>query len=189
METKKHIRDRVLRLRDAMAPEERLVKSRKIMKKLKQTEAYINAELLLTYINYKSEVETKELIGDALTLGKKVYCPKVDGENIEFYRISSKEEVRSGYKGIPEPAGHEDSRLTENEISAHRCLMLMPGSAFDHERNRIGYGKGFYDRYLERYPQLESIAVCFACQLVEDIPAQVYDRRPDMIISEEELII
>lgn len=188
METKEHIRSRILALRDGMPEEERRRKSRGIMERVTQLPVYTGAELLLTYRNYKSEAATEELIIWALREGKRVYCPKVHGKEMEFYRMDSLDELTGGYKGIPEPAGERERLLTGKEIAAHHCLMLMPGSAFDRERNRIGYGKGYYDRYLERYPLIPTAAVCFACQLVKKIPAQPYDKRPDRIVTEETVI-
>lgn len=189
METKRHIRKKVLQLRDELTAEERQKKSWSIIKKVVQTETYKNAEFIMVYMTYKSEVQTEKLVLQALSEGKQVFCPKVSGEDMDFYRIDSPGELMTGYKGIPEPVGYGDRLLSGRDISMHRCLMLMPGSAFDRERNRIGYGKGYYDRYLERYPQLTTMALCFQCQIVEKAPSEAFDRKPDMILTEDIVIL
>lgn len=185
MESKRHIRKSVLKLRDELTERERRDKSRAIIGKLMNTGAYEEAEVVLSYVSYKSEVITEEMIEAALKDGKRVYCPRIDKDDMEFYRIMSMEDLTTGYKGIREPMPNGDRLLSGRDISMSKCLMIMPGSAFDRERNRIGYGKGYYDRYLERYPQLPTIAVCFECQLVEKIPAEAYDIKPAVIMTEK----
>jgi 5-formyltetrahydrofolate cyclo-ligase len=187
METKRHIRKSVLKLRDDLPQNVRQTMSRRIIAKLMDTDAYKEAEAILSYVNFKSEVETEELIAEALKSGKRVYCPRIDEENMDFYRITRMEELAEGYKGIREPMPEGNRLLSGRDMSLQKCLMIMPGSVFDKERNRIGYGKGYYDRYLERYPQLPTIAICFECQMVEHVPAEVYDRKPAMILTEEAL--
>ncbi len=185
METKRHIRKNVLKLRDELPQSVRQTMSRRIIGRLMDTDAYKEAGAILSYVNFKSEVETEELIAEALKSGKRVYCPRIDEENMDFYRITCMEELSEGYKGIREPMPEGNRLLSGRDISIQKCLMIMPGSVFDKERNRIGYGKGYYDRYLERYPQLPTIAICFECQIVEHVPAEVYDRKPAMILTEK----
>ncbi len=185
METKRHIRKSVLKLRDELPQSTRQSMSRRIIGSLMDTDAYKAAEAILSYVNFKSEVETELLIAEALKCGKKVYCPRIDEEDMDFYRITNMDDLSEGYKGIREPVPEGERLLSGRDISLQKCLMIMPGSVFDKERNRIGYGKGYYDRYLERYPQLPTIAVCFECQIVEHVPAEEYDRKPAMILTEE----
>ena len=123
------------------------------------------------------------IISEALRMGKRVYLPKVEGEEMQFYKIEFPEELEEGYRGIPEPAGSsEQYRYCEEE--ADRTLMIMPGVAFDPYRNRIGYGKGFYDRFLadKEALKIRTIAVGFQCQMVEEIPQDLNDIRPYQVI-------
>lgn len=188
METKKLIRKNILALRDGMDKEERNEKSKKIANRLMQLETYKKAQILVIYVNYKSEVSTQSLIKTALLEGKKVYCPKVCEGEMEFYRIDSLEELSEGYMGIREPKGETSKKLTVEDMKEEVCLMIMPGSVFDRERNRIGYGKGYYDKYIGKYPYFDTAALCFVCQLIDEVPAKEYDIRPDMVITECEIL-
>ncbi len=184
METKRHIRNTTLKLRDNLTQEERKAKSKMIQEKIISAAVYKEAEIILSYMNYKSEVETEELVLKALKEGKKVYCPKVNGDTMEFYRVSSIEDTEIGCMGIREPFAEEAKLLRESDISIGKCLMIMPGSAFDKDRNRIGYGKGYYDKYLNQYSGLSTIAICYDCQIVDKVPKEEYDIKPDAVISE-----
>ena len=125
------------------------------------------AQIILAYAGYRSEVDTLPLIRQALTAGKIVFAPKVAGEEMEFWQISSVGDLHDGYRGIPEP--EERMALPEwlqrQGETVCKAMMWMPGAVFDRERHRIGYGKGFYDRYLAR---LRSTAVCQADRLASD---------------------
>ncbi len=185
METKAHIRKKMLMLRDGMGKEERDKKSGMVMGCIMGTRWYQDADILLVYAAYRSEADTGVLIKKALEEGKRVYCPKVKGESMDFYRIYSKEDLREGYCGIKEPPGGSERLFTKEDADKNRCLMLMPGSSFDKEGNRIGYGKGYYDRYLEKFPDIPTVGVCFDCQVQERIPADVHDKRADKVATEK----
>ena len=194
METKAHIRKRILAARDGMTVPERMEKSRRIVWQLMKHSAYRNAEHLLCYVSFKSEVDTFVLMEQALKDGKKLYCPKVhrdragnkngDEKEMDFYRIRSLDVLKKGYQGIMEPPACLDMMFTKDTALEGQCLMVMPGSAFDRERNRIGYGGGYYDRYLGKYAGIAVMAVCFDLQMVEKVPAEEYDRKADIIFTE-----
>lgn len=186
---KRTIRRAALAVRDGMSGEERKKGSLLLTERILGHQWFYGSEEILCFVSYGSEIDTGEIISEALRLKKKVYVPKVisfgEEEQLEmdFYRITSTEDLREGYKGILEPLGDTESYQYTPERAAH-TLMLMPGAAFDGLRNRIGYGKGFYDRYLadKEALQLRTIAVGFKCQLVEEIPAQDTDIRPYQVI-------
>lgn len=200
-EAKRRLRKEVLGYRDAIPEELRLTKSRKITEKLESLEAYRTAELVLLYASYRSEADTSFLMERALQQEKKVYLPKVQGEDMEFYRIMGKKDLIPGYRGIPEPEKGE--LLVPDELTGHRALMVMPGAVFDRERHRIGYGRGYYDRYLTRlsvesvritepvktaFTETEesftTVAVCFAEQLMEKIPCEDHDILPQLLVTD-----
>lgn len=183
IETKSQIRSRILKIRNALTEEERDRAALLLTERILSHRWYHLSDSILCYADYGSEISTKELIREALTAGKKVFLPKVVGENMIFYRISEPSELVQGYKGIPEPKGDTESYCREKE-EAEKTLLLMPGVAFDRYRNRIGYGKGFYDRFLADNPelQLRSIAVGYQCQLLEEFPAEETDIRPCQVI-------
>ncbi len=182
---KKKLRGQVLALRSALSEEERARASLLMTERLLGHQWFYRSEILLGFVSFGSEIDTHPLLEEALRLGKRVYVPKVLGEQMRFYRIDSTEDLREGYRGIPEPAGDTESFDYEKyRGQAERILLLMPGVAFDPCRNRLGYGKGFYDRYLEDKEELalRSIAVGFRCQMVERVPAEENDKRPYQVI-------
>ena len=129
-------------------------------------------------MDYKQEVGTKAIIKKAWELGKEVAVPKIVGNEMQFFYIKQFSDLTDGYKGILEPT-------TLQRADTEDGLVIMPGVAFDKRKNRIGYGKGFYDRFLNDHRQLHTIALCFTCQMVENIPIDEYDIRPQVLITEE----
>lgn len=186
-ENKGEIRKRILVLRDNMASEERARGTLLVTERILGHQWFYNCEDFLCFVSFGSEIGTQELIDEALRRGKRTFVPRVeqgkDDSVMEFYRIFSREELVPGYRGIPEPSGETESYVYSGE-RASKTLFLMPGAAFDRSRNRIGYGKGFYDRYLadKEALQLHSVAIGFQCQLVEEIPAEKTDIRPYQVI-------
>lgn len=184
MESKKEIRKRVLAKREALTPAERYRSAVLVTDRILSHEWFYNAESILLFASYGSEISTDELLLETLKIGKKVYMPRVEGEVMEFYRIASKEELVAGYKGILEPNGKSEKFVyTETfEQNPDTVLMIMPGAAFDPKRNRIGYGKGFYDKYLADKSDLHTIAIGFDCQMVGGIEEEETDIKPMQVI-------
>lgn len=178
---KKEIRKQVLALRDSLSDDERQRGNILVTEKILGHQWYYGAEYLLLFANYRSEIDTSMILEDALQKGKKVFLPKVEDNNMVFYRIWSPEDLRKGYKGIPEPAGDTDY-YSGGETLAEKTLMIMPGAAFDVKRRRIGYGGGFYDRYLQDKPWMRTIAIGYKCQMLEEIPTEDTDIRPGQVI-------
>ena len=182
-ETKAEIRNRVLNLRNALTEEERTRAAFLLTERILGHQWYYRSDTLLCYASYGSEIRTGELIREALSAGKRVFLPRVEGERMCFYRIADSDGLVKGYRGILEPRG-DTERYPGREDSVERTLLLMPGVAFDRYRNRIGYGKGFYDRFLAENPglQLRSIAIGYLCQLLEKLPQEERDIRPYQVI-------
>lgn len=195
---KREIRREILAKRDGMTENERTRASLILTERILGHQWFYRSEMLLGFVNYGSEISTMEILEEALNAGKKVYVPKIvtvtensdpDGESIApkqemlFYRVNSLSDLKPGYKGIPEPDGTSEEFQYDASL-AEKTLMLMPGVAFDMFRNRIGYGKGFYDRFLadKEALQLRTIGVGFKCQMVEEIPAEENDIRPYQVI-------
>ena len=183
METKSEIRHRILQLRDNLSPADRKKSQILVTDRIIGHQWYYKAEELLIFISNGSEIDTKEIIEDAFHHGKKVFVPKVMGETMEFIKIAKGEELIPGYKGILEPELTKSSeRFEYDNAKQNKVLMIMPGAAFDLTRNRIGYGKGFYDRYLQDKEGLHTIAIGFDCQMVAKIMASEQDVKPDQVI-------
>ncbi|XCP83696.1 5-formyltetrahydrofolate cyclo-ligase [Roseburia hominis] len=211
METKKQIRAAVLQRRTELPVFDVEEKSRKIICMIKEHSWFREAEQVLVYIDFRKEVVTRELIESCWRQKKSVYVPKVkvhlgmhgnrderpldvhlsmhgNKKAMQFYRIMSWEDVRPGAWGILEPIEGLAAFSGPQGASCSDTLMIMPGVAFDENRNRIGYGGGYYDRYLEQYPSIHKIAAAFECQIVKKVPAEETDLRPDYIITEERVI-
>lgn len=180
METKKDIRKHVLKLRSQLKQKEWEEKSRKIQDKVVTHPFFLCAETIYCYIDYRNEVATRSIIQKAWELHKKVAVPKVEGNELIFYYISSLSNLEIGYKGILEPC-------TNQNADDKDALIIVPGVAFDLNRNRIGYGKGFYDRYMAKHPGFKTIGIAFSCQIISQIEAEQFDCKPDVLITEEDV--
>lgn len=186
-EVRRTIRRQALYARENLSPEERKRGSLLMTERILGHQWFYKSDIFLCFVSYGSEINTHELIKEALRLGKKVYVPKVttssEKAEMHFYRMTSMSELSEGYKGIPEPTGLSEEYMYR-AVEAEQTLLLMPGAAFDGYRNRLGYGKGFYDNFLEDKAalQLRTIAVGFRCQMVEQIPEREGDMKPCQVI-------
>lgn len=186
--TKKHeLRKLHKEKRDSIPYEECLSKSQDITESVVSAYDFLQAKHVLVYAAYGSEVITKGIMEYAFMLKKKVYCPRVlsDGE-MEFYEISSYADLAEGYKGILEPQADESKRFIPKE--GEKSIVLMPGLCFDRQGHRIGYGKGFYDRYLEKKPITVKMALAFDSQTEENIEFEAQDITYDFLVTELETI-
>lgn len=215
------LRGRILKERNALLAEQRKIWDEQIFGQLVQIDKAFPCPVYLCYVSYKSEVSTKEFILWCLKNGKTVFVPKVmEGREMEFYRITAWEELQAGYQGILEPEALPEKSFTEwivrsdilkrydrvcrsvrtdseetagKETAAGEIRMLMPGAAFDRRGNRIGYGGGFYDRWLARWDRmvrekrgvLEKIGLAYHMQMTDCIPAEAFDQRADCVITDQ----
>jgi len=182
-EQKRAIRREVLAKRDALLEEQRKMADMAMADRIIGHQWFYGAEVLLAFVNYGSEISTVEIIEEALRKGKKVFVPRIEGDEMFFYRITSKNQLVEGYKGIPEPDGTTEC-FDYEKYKERRMLLLMPGVAFDIYGNRMGYGKGFYDRFLKDKEILQtfSIAIGYKCQRVDFIPVEEHDLKPYQVI-------
>ncbi|MBP5281131.1 MAG: 5-formyltetrahydrofolate cyclo-ligase [Lachnospiraceae bacterium] len=181
---KRALRKKLLALRDALAEEQRKRGEVLITERILGHQWFYLSDMILGFVSYGSEIETREILKEALAKGKKLYLPKVTGhDEMKFYRVTSLEELKEGYKGILEPDGTSEEYVYDEE-SAKKTLLLMPGVGFDAYGNRLGYGKGFYDRFLEGKDglQIRSIAIGHSCQKAEKIPVDPKDIKPYQVI-------
>lgn len=180
---KKELRRQVLQLRAGLSEFERKRAAVLLTERILGHQWYYLSDTVLGFAAYGSEIDTEEILEETLRQGKALYLPKVEGEVMQFYRVRSLSELQPGYKGIREPVGDTGQYLYDAGNTSG-TLMLMPGVAFDQMRNRMGYGRGFYDRFLSDRPglQLRSIGVGYACQMVEEVPCGEEDIRPYQVI-------
>lgn len=178
METKKEIRTRILNKRNALTRGEWNAKSIYVLGTLMHHPLYQDAETVYCYVSANRETDTWPFLAFSLAAGKKVAVPKVCGNHMEFFYIQSLEELKPGYHGIFEP-------VTNIQAADEQALMVMPVVAFDKENHRLGYGGGYYDRYLAEHPKHPKIGLAFDFQEVEAIPADSTDIAPDIIITDK----
>lgn len=180
MEKKRDIRKRVLSYRDSMDKKEWEENSRRIQDCVVAHPFFLDSKVIYCYVDYRNEVGTASIIKKAWELGKQVAVPKVEGEKMIFYYIADFSDIKEGYRGILEPEKQFPAK------DAH-ALVIMPGVAFDRNRNRIGYGKGFYDKFMDKHPSYHTIALAFECQMFDAIDAGKLDYRPEVLITEEKV--
>ncbi|MBQ2099730.1 MAG: 5-formyltetrahydrofolate cyclo-ligase [Lachnospiraceae bacterium] len=186
---KKTLRKELLARRDALTGAEQERAKVLITERIIGHQWFYLSNVILGFVSYGSEICTLEILEEALKKGKKVYVPKIerDGQSdegtMEFYSIRNLEELKEGYKGILEPDGSSEKYVYDAD-EAKETLILVPGVGFDPYRNRMGYGKGFYDRFLadKEELQIRSIGIGHVCQRVDEIPMDENDIKPYQVI-------
>lgn len=178
---KNELRKEIRALRKAHTDAEIHTMSLSVKEQVLKLSEYQKAEVLYAYMDCKHEVETRDIIRSAWAEGKRVAVPKVQGQEIQFYYITSFEDLEEGSFGIQEPGEGEAAE-------AEDALLLMPGVAFDPERHRVGYGGGFYDRFLEKHRGLAAVALAFEFQVKEEVPFEEFDIRPAKVVTEQRVL-
>ena len=186
IDDKKAFRKAMLAKRDAIPYENRTEADKARNERIRNWGAYQKAELLLFYVSYRSEADTLQLIKEALEAGRNVAVPKVVGTEMVFYRLTEFSQLVEGYKGILEPDTECCEAITD-DLPKH-TLLFVPGCAFDEKGGRMGYGGGFYDRFMEKYPEVLRAALAYEEQLVEEVPREVHDKTVDVIVTEARTI-
>lgn len=180
--TKSEAREIAKAARNSLSPNEVLEHSTHIFKKIRCMEFYRNCDTILSYADCNHEVITTDFIDNALKDEKRVALPRVEKTGtMEFYYINSRKDLSIGKFGILEPAGNQ---IFSPEDTGS-VIMIMPGVAFDEKCHRVGYGGGYYDRYLVQYPQIFTIAVCHEIQLMKKIITEEYDVCPNVLVTEK----
>ena len=179
------IRKQMKQLRADMTRTERFEKSMQIFEQLITVPEFKRADRIYTYVSMDNEIDTIMLIDYSLSLEKRVFVPRVSGKDMEFYEIRDISELNPGYRGIYEP----DINGKEPDYS-RTGFMCMPGLAFDRSYNRIGYGGGFYDRYIaSQKNSLYKVAFAYYKQVFSKITVQEHDQTADCIVTECETIM
>ena len=158
-------------------------KSKTIVTKIIETKEYQKAKVIALYKSLPSEVNLDDLISYSLKQNKKVVLPKVVDNDLFFYEISSNEKLIKSNFGILEPLSNQNKLVNKSQID----LIIVPGISFDKDKNRLGFGKGFYDRYLA-HTSIYKIGVCFHNQVLTDntLPVNQFDIKMDKVITESE---
>lgn len=178
METKQVIRTCIYEIREHLTPSQWETMTSRIERNVFFHPAYRQAEDILCYLDIRREVGTRGIIEKAWKDGKRTWIPKVMGKEMEFFRLTAWEDLSPGAFGIPEPKDGE--RFQEKQ-----GLVVLPGTAYDASGYRIGYGGGYYDRYLAKHPELKKMGIGFSFQLFPTLPKEPCDIPVDIVITEE----
>lgn len=187
MEAKKELRKQVLAIRNKMSQEEVLSNSQIIMDKLKNLDEYINAKTVFVYMDFGNEVVTRYLIKHMFKENKHVIIPYTDTVETKLIPTEifdlEKDLIKCSF-GYYEPKKENVKYVDPEKFD----LIVVPGVAFDKNLNRLGFGKGYYDRILDlRRKDCKAIAVAFDLQVFETIPCEEHDIKMDMIITERNI--
>lgn len=172
----------IIKTRKNMPVESRMAASDIIYDKIISNDDFITADNILIYADCNGEVMTDKIINTALLQGKAVFCPvSLPAFNLAFYRIFSMNDLLPGMYGIREPLQLDNLELTDDMIT-ERTLCIVPGVIFDMSGNRMGYGKGYYDRFFAKHNIQKRIGIAYDFQIVQEIPAKEHDIKMTEVI-------
>ncbi|WP_047152423.1 5-formyltetrahydrofolate cyclo-ligase [Aneurinibacillus tyrosinisolvens] len=187
-EQKKQIRKQILAMRGAAELEERAKWSRTVAEKLLSLPEIQEARLLFSFLSFGDEVNLDVFINACYQEGKKIYVPKTDVAQkvMTPYRFEGWDSLKKGVYGIREPLAGQAEQWNGEKFD----VILVPGVAFTPVGERLGYGGGFYDRFLGGIEQLPPLfAPCFDMQVVSSLPVEKHDQKVNRIITEKEVYI
>lgn len=174
-----------LQKRNSLREKEIIEKSSAIKERLFSLPEFLNAKKILFFVGIKSEVQTKEMIAEALALGKTIAAPQSDFEKqkMKAIQINSLGCLEEKKFGLLEPRG--GSEIPGEEFD----LVILPGIAFDEQCKRLGYGKGFFDKFLRgTRKNAAKIGLAFECNIEKSIPSMSHDAKMNKIITEQRII-
>lgn len=183
IEDKKQLRKAFKQQRKDISSDLKLKLDKRIAYRFLESKLYKNCDELLIYVSFDIEVCTHKIIETALK-EKKVYCPRcVPGTNIiEFFSIKSKNDLVSGSYGILEPK-HD---ISPQNLFSDKSVCVVPGLSFDSRGYRLGFGKGYYDRFLSDFNGAK-VGVCYESFLCEHLPSDDYDISVGYLITEKDV--
>jgi 5-formyltetrahydrofolate cyclo-ligase len=185
---KKALRKKIIALRDLLTPAEIKEKSALIAENLYSLPAYAQADKIMFFIDFGSEVSTRSMVEETIKRGKVALAPKALPETREMIPsqiLNWDADLAPGAYNIPEPCESALRPCKPEEID----LLIVPGVAFDLKGNRLGYGGGYYDRFFPLLkPGVLLVALVFDLQIQPEVPVEEWDRRVDVIITEKRII-
>lgn len=184
------LRSEILRKRDSLSCSIQRDHARRVLEHIVSLEQFVEARTILLYVDFRSELGTRTLLERVLGSGKRLLLPVTLVKERDLLAVSISDpasELAPGYCSIPEPRTEIRSRQTVAPIEID--LIFLPGSVFDERGGRMGYGGGFYDRFVSnRAPQAYRIGLAHELQMVPKAPLEEHDEVLDFIITEERII-
>lgn len=178
---KAQLRDKYKQMRRDMPSDVKASKDRRIAERITRLWQYRQNEVLLTYVSTPIEVDTRRIIERALKDGKRVAVPRCvpDTRNMEFYFIDGLDELQPGCFGVLEPQPNPEKLLTDFRAG----LCLVPAFSYDWHGFRLGYGKGYYDRFLSRFHG-NIIGICYSEGIRPTLPHGRFDRAVELLVTD-----
>ncbi len=183
MKTKSELRKYFSQLRNSINIDERLASDRMIADNLIGSELYHQSDLILIYVSVGSEIDTSNIILHSLSVRKRIAVPYCFKDRMDFYEISTLDDLTENQFGIPTV----DINQAKKVILTENTLCVVPAFAFDIRGYRLGYGGGYYDRFLGDN-NVCSVGLCRKRFLVDSLPFERHDIRTDKIITEDKII-
>lgn len=176
---KSELRKQIRAAKKAISLEEKLSRSLPIMHQVELLPEFINAKIVLLYWSMNDEVQTHEFV-ERWYKTKCILLPCVDGDDLRLRQYTGPECMHAGEQfSIGEPTGEEFTQLDKVD------MIVVPGVAFDRHNNRMGRGRGFYDRMLKSTPNAYKVGVAFNFQMLDEIPVEPLDVAMNRVIVEE----
>ena len=175
---KKELRSSHRKLRDAMTAKEVKAYSKKIEKRIIESALFEKSTHIYLYYPLGNEVSLLEVAKYCMAQGKNIAFPKIIDGNMEFIEVHTLMEFAEGYFHVMEPIG-------SHVVCWEDALVLTPGVVFDGQGERIGYGKGFYDSYFKKHPDMRRMGVAYQNQIAAYIPKEVQDVAMEFLVTED----
>ncbi|WP_179194782.1 5-formyltetrahydrofolate cyclo-ligase [Bacillus sp. EAC] len=182
---KKHIRTSMIKNIKELSKLDRDKRSKQIIDQLMEIDVWKNADIVATTMPMEHEINTNYLIQSCWMQNKTVVVPKCNHKTreMQFFKIKSFSDLQVGYFGIQEPIEDSCEKISKENID----LIVVPGVAYTIKGDRLGYGGGFYDRYLENYNG-DLVSLAYEIQIIETIPTEKHDCSIPIIITETSTI-
>ena len=182
MLTKQECRKRLLAERASLC-EQRYAVSQDVLQRVLQLDVFQSAKLVLCYVSLPDEIDTEALIEQAWRSGKEVAVPVCTDRfgNMDFYRITALSDLKNSTFGVREP----DTALCQKVTDFQEAVCIVPGLSFDRKGSRLGYGKGYYDRFLKKYT-LISIGLCYNSLILDTLPTDEFDVPVNIVVTEQQ---
>lgn len=183
---KKILRQNMLQKRNALLENEKQQLTNQIMDHVLNSNFYQMNKNICIYQAFRNEVSCEKIVKNAYRTNKNIFVPvtNLNSKTIEFYQVTKDTKWKMGAYGIQEPILSDISNILHE-----KACIFMPGLVFDLEKHRIGYGGGYYDKYLSKHTEHITCALCFDFQVINDkIPYESHDILPNYIITDKRII-
>lgn len=159
--------------------------SEAVCTQLMHTDIWRQAEIICFYYPLGNEVNLLPAAQRALEMGKVVIFPKTEGDVIRFYQVETLKDFQEGCFHVMEPVSQQC--FSKEDYLGRKTLILVPGVVFDEKKNRMGYGRGYYDRYMMEHTEAVKVGIAFEMQVADEIPVEKFDISMDYMVTEKRI--